>query len=74
MLLTCEGFLTLENYDLIHFCSTVVPSLAQFLTKCALETLDISDTDLGPAGCSNVLEGTLVSNRTLLHMDIRYTC
>lgn len=50
--------------------STVVPSLTHFLSKCALETLDVSDTDLGPAGCSNALEETLVTTRTLLHINI----
>lgn len=49
----------------------MIPSLAQLISKCALENLDISDIDLGPSGCSNVLEETLVASRTLLHIDIR---
>lgn len=52
-------------------CSTVVQSLAQFLRKCPLENLDVSDIDLGPTGCSDVLKETLITNGTLLHIDIR---
>ncbi|XP_024380436.1 uncharacterized protein [Physcomitrium patens] len=50
--------------------STVVQSLAQFLRKCPLENLDVSDIDLGPTGCSDVLKETLITNGTLLHIDI----
>jgi Ran GTPase-activating protein (RanGAP) involved in mRNA processing and transport len=50
--------------------STVVPSLVNFLSKSSLESLDISDIDLGCSGCTNNgLEDALIASKTLHHFN-----
>lgn len=46
--------------------------MVNFLSKSSLESLDISDIDLGCSGCTNNgLEDALIASKTLHHFNFR---